>query len=89
MKISERVIAGKTYSARPCGSCGGTGRTYDSTNADKVNAGPFAGRCSCRTGEVLTCMPDAGIAEGLAHEINNAIIARQNTIVGEMPEWMC
>jgi len=33
----------------PCARCSGTGRVFDATNMDRVNAGPFDGRCEpCR-----------------------------------------
>lgn len=85
----EREIAGKTYTVKICGRCNGTGQRHDSTNADKIDAGPYAGRCTCSSGEILTLRPAADIAHSMAVEINAAILARESQEIGEMPDWMC
>jgi len=87
--MEERVIAGQTYTVKTCGRCGGAGVRFDATDADKVDAGPYAGRCTCRGGEVLILRPAADVAHGMAIETHQLIVQRERQEIGDMPDWMC
>lgn len=85
------IGGGQSFSAKDCGACEATGRTFDATMQDMATGdSPFVKCSRCNGyGEILTFMPDAKIAEGMAHEENSLRISREAQTIGEMPDWMC
>jgi hypothetical protein len=67
-----------------CLPCAGTGKRHDPTDADKVNAGPFVGRCSRCSGkgfQVKVVLAPFASAVGLG-----AIPGWDDT--QDLPDWM-
>lgn len=44
--VGYDTVFGLPMVRETCDRCDGTGRSFDPTDMDRVNAGPFAGRCS-------------------------------------------
>lgn len=79
-------IGRESYVRRECKRCSATGRVFDSTEQDKVNVGPFAGRCSTCSGLGYT-LHSLAVIEGAARA--DARIPKTIEPIGEMPDWMC
>lgn len=63
-----------------CRSCGETGKSFDSTNQDKVFVGPFPGRCDdCRGAGYVLRNP----------EIVDNFVKPASDPAGDIPDWMC
>jgi hypothetical protein len=49
--VGYDAVFGHPMVREDCERCDGTGRSFDPTNMDRVNVGPFAGQCPCCTGK--------------------------------------
>lgn len=80
-------INGRTYNVTDCTKCTGTGRHYDITCADKINAGPFANQCPTCSGRgtVHTYVPTADQA---AYRARTVADARQAFTANTSPEYV-
>lgn len=69
-----------------CDRCNGSGERYDATEADKVNAGPFAGQCShCRgTGRVAKIV----LPRPAYLDVERAATQPECDSTAELPAWM-
>ena len=69
------------YTRTNCRGCDGAGKSYDPTNADKVNVDPRGDRCSACDGK--------GYRLVLATSLNQPAFQPSTEPIGEMPDWMC
>jgi DnaJ-class molecular chaperone len=80
------------YVTSECTRCGGTGERFDATCADRIDAGPYAGRCSaCRgTGviSVLRSSIELRRTWDLEREARFAEQAIGESVDVEIPDWM-
>ena len=72
------------YVKRQCRGCSGTGRSFDSTAQDKVNAGPYA------TGTCTTCR-GGGFTAHRADIVDSFTPVRAEVDASDqgIPDWMC
>ncbi len=85
--MTTTVISGTEYVVNDCDRCEGSGLRDDPTDADKANAGPFAGKCTTCSGRgKLYRAVWALEIERRDQEALKVCLAEQE--IGDMPDWM-